>query len=116
MTTETVVIAREVPSLNKTMYQHFRAYMTERDHWMVLLRVKLRPRRAPDHRVRMIIHSLRNRLIDYGNLVGGAKPIPDCFQRLGLIRDDSPRWFTCEYRQEAAPKALRCTRITWGPA
>lgn len=108
----TVVIAREVPSQNRFQYSHWLAYTRERDAWLLMLRVHLRPRPHPPTRpVRATILSLRNRIIDYGNFVGGAKPIPDCLKRLGYIVDDSPRWWTCEYVQQRAPKALRCTRI-----
>lgn len=113
----TIVIAREVPSENRYTYSHWRAYTKERDFWLVLLRLQLRPRfQAPDHPVRAKLVSLRGRELDFGNLVGGAKPIPDCLIRLGYLRDDSPRWFTCEYSQRVVPKALRCTRIHLEPA
>ena len=39
------------------------------------------------------------REFDYGNLVGGCKPIPDVLQELRLIHDDSPKWVTIEYKQ-----------------
>lgn len=112
----TIVIDREVPSLNKTMWRHRSAYTKERDAWMVLMRVQLRPIRRVVVPMRAVIHSLRGRLVDYGNLVGGAKPIPDALVRLGYLYDDNPRWFTCDYQQERAPKALRCTRISLWPA
>ena len=109
----TIVVPREIRSVNDWMYKHWRAYTGERDAWMLFLRVQLRPRTHPPTRpVRATILSLRNRIIDYGNFVGGAKPIPDCLKRLGYIVDDSPRWWTCEYVQQRAPKALRCTRIS----
>lgn len=108
----TIVISRTIPSLNATMWRHRQAYVKERDFWLALLRVQLRPRlHRPDHAVRCRVVSLRVRLLDYGNLVGGAKPIPDGLKRLGYIHDDSPAWFTCAYEQQRVPQALACTRI-----
>jgi hypothetical protein len=37
---------------------------------------------------------------DHGNLVAGAKPAPDALKHIGAIRDDAPKYFSCEYRQE----------------
>lgn len=113
----TIVIARTVPSLNASMWRHRSVYTKERDFWKALIRVQLVPRREPpDHPVRCTILSLRMRLLDYDDLVGGAKAIPDALKRLGYIHDDSPQWFKCDYRQEKAPKALRCTTISLEPA
>jgi hypothetical protein len=57
------------------------------------------------------IIALRGRTLDYGNLVGGAKPIPDSLKRLGYIVDDSPQWFQCEYVQRPAPADAERTVI-----
>jgi hypothetical protein len=113
----TIVIRREVPSLNKTMWRHRMAYVKERDHWLALIRAQLVPRRArPDHQVRAVISSLRGRIIDFTNLVGGAKAIEDALKRLGYIHDDSPSWWVCDYQQRVVPRPLRCTRIHLEPA
>ncbi len=80
----TIVIQRRVPSQNIAQYKHWSIYTRERDAWFLLLRSKLVPREPVAEPVRMIIHSYRTRLVDYANLVGGAKAIPDCLIRLGL--------------------------------
>jgi hypothetical protein len=112
-----VVIRRRVPSQNQFAYRQaaWRAFMRERDAWLVLLRAQLPPRQPPDHPVRIRLVSYRSRLIDFANLVGGAKPIPDCLQRLGYIRDDDPRWFECEYVQYKVPKIEERTEISFLP-
>lgn len=110
-----IVIKRRVPSQNTTMYRHWSAYTAERDAWFVLLRAQLPPRTPPTEPVRIILRSLRTRLVDFANLVGGAKPIPDCLIRLGYIKDDSPRWFNCEYYQSQVPKAQERTEIQFLP-
>lgn len=111
-----IVIRRRIPSQNASLYRHWRAYTRERDAWFVLLRAALPPRRAPPaHPVRLLIRSLRARLVDYANLVGGAKPIPDCLIRLGYLRDDGPRWFHAEYAQAQVPRADERTELTFLP-
>lgn len=39
------------------------------------------------------------RELDYGNMVGGAKPIPDVLIEMGTIVDDKPAHFACNYLQ-----------------
>jgi ABC-type branched-subunit amino acid transport system ATPase component len=58
---------------------------------------------------------LRTRLVDYANFVGGAKPIPDCLIRLGYLKDDSPRWFHCDYYQSVVPKDQERTELQFVP-
>jgi hypothetical protein len=111
ITGRTVIIKRRVPSQNRSQYAHWRTYATERDTWFILLRAQLPPRRAPEHPIRMQLRSYRTRLLDYANLVGGAKPIPDCLMRLGYLKDDSPRWFHCDYFQFQVPAAEERTEL-----
>jgi hypothetical protein len=111
MPPRTITILRKLPSQNETLYRHWKAYTTERDAWFVLLRAQLAPCKPVDYPVRMAIRSYRTRLIDYANLVGGSKPIPDCLIRLGYLKDDSPRWFECTYEQFLAPKSSQRTEI-----
>jgi hypothetical protein len=107
-----IIIRRRVPSQNASMYRHWSRYTAERDAWFVLLRGQLTPRRAPpDQPVRLAIRSYRQRLVDFANLVGGAKPIPDCLIRLGYIKDDNPKWFDCQYLQLQVGKSDERTEI-----
>lgn len=110
-----VVVRRRVPSQNASQYAHWSAYTKERDAWFVLLRAQLPPRVPPDQPVRLVLRSYRTRLVDYANLVGGAKPIPDSLIRLGYLKDDSPRWFFCEYQQFQVAKAEERTELEFIP-
>lgn len=108
-----VEVRRRTPSQNKSTYSHWSAYAKERDAWFVLLRAALRPRATPpDRKVNASIVSYRNRLLDFANLVGGCKPIPDGLIKLGYLRDDKPAWFACEYRQQQCRRAEERTVIT----
>ncbi len=107
----TIVVPRRLPSQNDAQYRHWRAYAKERDIWYMLLRQRLPPRRSQPEPVALAIRSYRQRLCDYANLVGGAKPIPDCLIRLGYLHDDSPRWFTCTYEQYRVRRGEERTEI-----
>lgn len=110
-----VVIRRRLPSQNRSQYAHWSVYTRERDAWFVLLRAQLPPRRAEQRPVALAIRSYRIRLVDYANLVGGAKIVPDCLIRLGYLVDDSPRWFNCTYQQFQVSRAEERTEIEFVP-
>lgn len=106
------VIARRIQSQNKSHYAHWSKVHAEKNAWKLLLRqafgIHPEPCAVP---VAMAIISYRARLLDYANLVGGAKPIPDCLIELGWIKDDSPKWFSCKYRQVQVKRCDECTVI-----
>ena len=112
----TVIVPRQIPSQNKSQYKHWSYYTKERDAWFVLLRTQLAPQKALKAKVRLCIRSYRTRLLDYANLVGGAKPIPDCLIRLGYLHDDSPQWFECSYEQFQVVKTDQRTEIEFLPS
>lgn len=109
---EAVTIKRLVPSQNNSQYAPWHVYHKEKKAWAILIGAAL-PKRAkpPAEPVRMRITSYRNRLCDFANLVGGAKPIPDLLKKLGYLRDDNPRWFQCEYIQIQVPRKEERTLI-----
>lgn len=110
-------IPLETPSQNAWHGAHWRRYMLIRDRWFVQLRHRLTPRVRPDVPIHGRIIVYRGRLLDFANMVGGCKPIPDCLKRLGYVKDDSPRWVIIEYKQVLAPLADRHTLIQlWRPA
>ncbi len=110
-----ITIHRRVPSQNVSQYAHWRTYTRERDTWFILLRAQLPPRAPCNEPVRLVLHSFRVRLVDYANLVGGAKPIPDGLIRLGYLKDDSPRWFSCDYFQSKVPRGQERTVLEFIP-
>ena len=108
----TPVIAVDIPmaiaSQNSFMYKHWRHYNRYMHEWQSAISHFIgRPAAHCAAKRRCQIISQRGRLLDMGNLVGGAKPIPDILQRLGWIVDDSPKWFTCAYEQEQVKGATR---------
>ncbi|MDA3963692.1 MAG: hypothetical protein PF961_23130 [Planctomycetota bacterium] len=106
-----IVIQRRLPSQNKSHYRHWSHYRKERDAWFVLLRAQLPPQHSAEVPVAIALRSYRTRLVDYANLVGGAKMVPDCLITLGYLKDDAPQWFRCSYEQFQVPKAEERTEI-----
>jgi hypothetical protein len=47
------------------------------------------------------------RMFDDDNLAAGLKPLIDGMRDIGLIRNDSPRWFRLEARQDRDPERPR---------
>lgn len=96
------------------------AYQRQRATWLGLVaqaiaRGEAVPLMAPQHRIVRLTrcYGPRKRPYDVGNLVGGMKAIIDVLGREirggrrtlhanGLIWDDSPKWFTPLFAQEAA--------------
>jgi hypothetical protein len=106
-----VTIRRRIESGNKQTFGHWRQYMLYRNAWATLMRIKLPAKEPPTELVSIKIRSYRTRLLDYANLVAGCKPIPDTLKRLGYIKDDSPKWFHCEYEQVQVAKTDERTEI-----
>jgi len=92
-----------IKSQNQSMYSHWSTYTRGRDAWQAPLGILLRPvagLRLPWSEWRITrVWGPRNRELDYGNLVGGAKPIPDALITAGVIVDDCPANFSCDYLQ-----------------
>jgi Holliday junction resolvase RusA-like endonuclease len=104
-------------SRNKAMKRAFAVmgakYRKQRGEWTLLVRnamqLKAVPKATQPRRVTIIrLYSGREREWDYGNLVGGCKPVLDAMKAAGLIVDDSPKWSEQIYKQErGAESGLR---------
>jgi hypothetical protein len=96
----TFTIPYNVPSLNKTSRQHWRARMREVNLCANLARVLGREVSKATVRRLVTITSYRRQLCrDIQNLIGGCKSLNDGLVRAGLLVDDSDRWATFTYRQ-----------------
>jgi len=64
-------------------------------------------------RVEIIRHSPGT--LDYGNHVGGCKPLLDALVIEGLLWDDAPRWLADFYHQETCKKGESKTivEVSW---
>ena len=95
-----LTIPLRVPSSNKWTFGSRFAYTEHRDQWYKAIGSILGKRDSPAHPyVQAVLISERNRILDYQNLVGGAKPIPDALKHLGWIVDDDPTHWSCVYIQ-----------------
>lgn len=101
-----VVIPGSILSQNKTTYAHWRAYAKDKKRWLGLLAPWAGPLGG-----RYLWSSWRltrewappSREFDYGNLVGGFKPVLDCLTELNVIQDDRPACFKADYHQVQGP-------------
>lgn len=92
-----------ISSQNQSQYSHWSVYKRGKDSWSMALALLLRPVAGlrlnwSEWRITRCWAPPRREL-DYGNLVGGAKPIPDCLIEAGVIVDDKPAYFSCGYSQ-----------------
>jgi hypothetical protein len=104
-------IPRQATSMNAHRQNDARghAYRKERDRWEQDLRAHGRATRLPwappaasagIRRVTLLrLFCGRQRELDYGNLVGGLKPVLDAMVRSGWLLDDSPAYCEDHYLQ-----------------
>ena len=100
----TVAVPLSISSLNQSQYSHWSVYKKGKDTWSMALSMLLRPvaglrlNWSEWEITRCWSHPHRE--MDFGNLVGGAKPIPDAMIEMGIIVDDKPANFHCIYVQQ----------------
>lgn len=108
-------IEARVESANVTRSNHgaaHHAYRKKRDQWMMRWRVARwsedgaavpwRPiggATVKRHVTFVRNYTGREREMDHANLIGGMKGVVDAMVRVGLLVDDSPKWFEGEYKQ-----------------
>jgi hypothetical protein len=96
-------VDRVIISQNKTTYSHWTVYNRDKRGWLTHLRVRTRELqglRLGWSRWRFERHyASPAKEMDYANIVGGFKPVPDCLIELGIIMDDKPSMFEASYGQ-----------------
>jgi hypothetical protein len=106
-TVRSLEIGRQGLSQNETTYAHWKVHAKDKADWMARLRplVHLLGGTYEWSQWRIVrLYSGRHRLMDFGNLVGGFKPAADCLTELGVIVDDSPKYFKADYEQLPADR------------
>ena len=89
-TTESYFIPKKIESQNITNKQHYWKYVKIKNAWLDAVCFFMRSGNASGYRT-IRITSVRKLLLDYGNLVGGAKPLMDAIVKMGHLVDDSPK-------------------------
>ncbi len=102
------------PTGNMIKRMHPQLYKRLRDTFTLLVKSEsLTVRRCEKgERRRIVITRYGARVLDYDNLVGGAKPLVDAIRRSELIEDDRPACVDLEYNQNKCPKKDERTVIT----
>lgn len=100
----------KISSQNNTQYAHWSAYRKYREKWykaVPLFCSDIQGIMAPWSRwsIRRV-YTGRSRELDFGNLVGGCKPIPDALIRIGAIPDDTSAHFKAEYSQDRGDREV----------
>lgn len=92
-----------ISSQNNSTYSHWSVYKKGKDSWSMALGLLLRP--VAGLRLNWSEWQITRcwapprRELDYGNFVGGCKGPIDCLTEAGVIRDDKPANFSCDYVQ-----------------
>jgi len=99
-----------VESQNKSQYAHWRIYSTYRNKWysgIVPFIAPLRGLMLPwSHWSVERVYTGNSREMDYGNYVGGLKPMSDALTRQAVIQDDKPSCFKCDYSQRRGDEEI----------
>lgn len=119
MADNTIIIYKRIPSQNEFVGRHWRKKNGDRLNWQIYLLSAISRRYDPPNELRQVkIVSYRNRILDVGNLIGGAKGLVDAIVNVGLLYDDRPEWAKIEYEQIKTPRVDERTEITiqgWVP-
>ena len=99
-----IITPQKIESQNKFNNQRgdFRKYSRYKSEWDEAIRVSLVGETFKERKEKrtVIVISVRSRLLDKSNLIGGAKPINDILQDLNVLYNDSPEWLDDWYFQE----------------
>lgn len=121
-------IDAKVESANVTRSNHGRAhhiYKQRRDYWMMLWRCAsygenlgifdVTPLATESKKRRHVTftrhYTGREREMDHANMIGGMKGPVDAMVRVGLLVDDSPKWFEATYLQVRSDRSGLHVRI-----
>lgn len=98
----TLTIPFAFPSNNRMLRMHWAMRRKLKGDWQWLVKAEALRLPAPIRvlpRAKLIIERFGPKMLDYDNLVGGAKGIVDSLVSEGFFVDDSPAHLTSEYRQ-----------------
>lgn len=88
---------------NTRRYNKYRSFRTKFSRLLDKYATEVPPAEAKRRVLIVRQYGKRKRAYDYGNLVGGCKPLLDCLKEHSLILDDSPKQLADYYLQERSP-------------
>lgn len=96
----TLDLPEAIPSGNSFVKKHWTVAHRIKTRWQWLIRVAILEGRLTPHKSsKVTIERIGPRLLDYDNLVTGAKYVVDSLVREGFFVDDSPAHMTRAYTQ-----------------
>jgi hypothetical protein len=105
---------RDVESANKTVYGHWTIYNRDKQSWLNFMEpafASMGGRYSWSSWRLTRLYAGRSREMDHANMVGGFKPVPDWLQKRGVILDDKPSCFDCEYQQVRTASGVSMTQL-----
>ena len=104
--TDILEIKKKIKSNNVMLRSHWSVKRTDRKEYALLVRSQMKLKKIkyiqPGSKCTIMIISYRKRLLDFDNLVGGAKTLVDALVEECLIHDDSPEYVNLIYEQYKA--------------
>lgn len=94
-----IKVHTKVPSANEWTFGTRWSYLKHRNLWYDYMSELGANDAEPSCFKYARVQCHRPRLLDYGNFVGGCKPIGDYLKHNGWITDDDPGHFECRYVQ-----------------
>jgi hypothetical protein len=105
----TLTIPEASPSLNEHKWQHWSRQSKIRKHWSMLVLVARNQQKifnpTPIDQALVTITREGYKLLEYDNLVGGAKGLVDSLRDHHLIVDDDEKHVTVIYQQRKIPRS-----------
>jgi hypothetical protein len=104
------------PSQNTYQRWHFRKQASYLAQVQMVIRSELNRQglygqQTTARKASVVIRRYSSGSLDYGNLVGGCKPLLDALRYEGLIHDDSVRWLDDRYEQHEAKRGEARTEV-----
>jgi hypothetical protein len=108
-------LQKELDSQNAHHTRHWRSYSKSVNEWKAIIDYTLSDLKGlnlswSEWEI-CRLYCKPKRAYDFANLVGGAKPVPDSLKASGIIVDDKPANFKCDYFQVEASAPLTIIRL-----
>ena len=102
MKNDVIEIPKKIKSNNILMRSHWNVKRIDKKEYALLIRNQMRlkkVKKCEQKKYTLLIISMRKRLLDLDNLIGGCKQLIDACVEEQLIFDDSPEYVDLKFKQ-----------------